>query len=259
MDHVITDAQLTTAKPQARKSLKRVVMIDAVRGIAILGVVLFHLVWDLDIAGLIDPGFANSRPWLLFGRLLAGTFMILVGVNLVLAHQEKTRWRAFAKRLAVVAAAAALISIATKFAFPQNFIYFGILHAIIAGSLIGIVFLRLPIVFTFIFGAAIWTLPWVFRHQQFDSRWLAWIGFSERPPPSVDFVPIFPWVGLVLLGLVLAKTAISGPALARLHTGKPTSGPGRGLLWCGRNSLVIYMVHQPVLLATILPLGSFLA
>lgn len=259
MDNVIADPHLTTAAPEAQDASRRVIIIDMLRGTAILGVVLFHLIWDLDYAGLIKPGFATSDPWLLYGRLLAGTFMFLVGVSLVLAHEKKMRWRAFAKRLLVVAGAAVLITVATKLAFPDAFIYFGILHAIFAGSLIGIVFLRLPMVLTLIFGVAIWTLPLVFRDPLFDPRWLAWIGFSDRPPPSYDFVPIFPWMGLVLLGIVVAKIAMFNSEAARLRKGRPPSVSGRGLVLCGRNSLAIYLVHQPVLLAIILPLGGLFA
>lgn len=236
----------------------RIVIIDVVRGIAIIGVVIFHLVWDLDLTGLIAPGLAGSPAWLLFGRVLAGTFMFLVGISLALAHSRKIHWRAFSKRLSIVAVAALAISIATKFAFPQSFIYFGILHAIVAGSLIGILFLRIPSVLTIICGVAMWTLPYYFGDHLFDSRWLAWIGFAELPPLSNDFVPIFPWVGLVLLGLALARTAISFSLVDGLRAGK-LSGRSMGCLaWCGRHSLVIYLIHQPLLLAIILPLARLL-
>ena len=79
-------------------SNQRVLLIDTVRGIAIFGVVLFHIVWVLEFSGLID-GFAFHPVWLAFGRLLAGTFMFLVGVSLVLAHRKGLKFSRFVRRV----------------------------------------------------------------------------------------------------------------------------------------------------------------
>ncbi len=248
----------TITQPMPSDTSGRIVAIDVVRGIAILGVVLFHLVWDLDLAGAIPQGLASSPAWLLFGRLLAGTFMILVGVSLALAHNKEIRWHAFLKRICVVAVAALIITLTTIWTFPQAYIYFGILHAIVVGSLIGILFIRLPIMAILICGMAVWTLPYFFSAELFNSRWLAWIGFAEQPPRSNDFVPVFPWVGLVLVGLAAARAAISFSIVESLRTPMPHGTVLRGMVWCGRHSLIIYLVHQPLLLALVLYLGPIL-
>ena len=104
-------------------------------------------------------------------------------------------------------------------------------------------------------GLAVWTLPYYFSAEPFNSRWLAWIGFAEQPPRSNDFVPVFPWVGLVLIGLAAMKTAISLSFIERLRTPEPHGTVTRGLVWFGRHSLIIYLVHQPLLLALVLYLG----
>ncbi len=256
MSFLSAEGRITKDDVDRWKSCSRIIIIDVVRGAAIIGVVIFHLVWDLDLTGLIKPGLSTSTGWLLYGRLLAGTFMFVVGISLALAHAKTFRWRAFTRRLVIVAGAAIVITVSTKIAFPQNFIYFGILHAIVAGSLVGILFLRAPVAVTLICGVAIWTLPLFFRSPLFDTRWMAWIGFSEQTPSSVDFVPVFPWLGLVLLGLALSKMAISASAFDRLNSEEPRGKALAGLVWCGRHSLVIYLIHQPLLLAVILPVGK---
>jgi len=231
----------------------RLQSIDVLRGIAILGVVVFHFVWDLDYAGIF-VGLAGHPAWLMFGRTLAGTFMFLVGVSLVLAHAQHMRWRSFVRRLLVIVVSAVLITALTYAFFPGNFVYFGILHAIAAATLIGVPFLRFhPIIPTAI-GLAILLLPWLVNSAAFDTRWLAWIGFADTPPPSNDYVPIFPWVGLTLIAIGVTKAALSSNLYCRISQLESHKNGGFSpFAWMGRHSLVIYLIHQPVLLAVILP------
>ena len=245
--------QSTSRLTVNRVAHMRLQSIDVLRGIAILGVVVFHFVWDLDYAG-IYVGLAGHPAWLLFGRTLAGTFMFLVGISLVLAHTQHMRWRSFVRRLSVIVVSAALISALTYAFFPGNFVYFGILHAIAAATLIGVLFLRShPIIPTAV-GLVVILLPWLVNAAAFDTRWLAWIGFAATPPPSNDYVPIFPWVGLTIVAIGATKAALSSGLYGRIIQ-LETHENRRFLpfVWMGRHSLVIYLVHQPVLLAVILP------
>ncbi|WP_439604778.1 heparan-alpha-glucosaminide N-acetyltransferase [Shinella sp.] len=231
---------------------------DIVRGLAIAGVVLFHVVWDLEFAGFIS-GVAGHPVWLLFGRCLAGGFMLLVGVSLVLAHRSGFRTRPFLKRLVLIAVSAAAISAVTWFVFPQSFVYFGILHAIAATSLIGLCFIRAPAWASAAAGIAVFAVPFVTSSEIFDTRWLAWIGFASNVPPSNDFVPIFPWSGLTLLGIAATRVALLSGIESRLGPFGLSTPTARSLAWMGRKSLPIYLLHQPVLLAIIVPLSWVLA
>ena len=236
---------------------RRLIVVDVARGIAIAGVVLFHLVWDLEFTGFVS-GIARHSAWLIFGHCLAGSFMVLVGVSLVLAHRESVRWPAVARRLAVIVVSAMAITVATLLAFPDAFIYFGILHAIAAATLIGVAFLRLPATASLAVGVAIVALPFFLESTAFDSRWLAWIGFSTYPPPSNDYVPIFPWAGLTLIGIAATKWALVRGIDRRLPTYPPQGPTAVALTWLGRHSLAIYLLHQPLLLAVIVPLAQVL-
>ena len=228
----------------------RVAAVDVVRGVAIAGVVLFHLVWDMAFLGLTSPTLATHPLWLAFGRALAGTFMFLVGVSLVLAARRGLDRRAFGRRLAILALAALAITLVTRFAFPEAFVYFGILHAIAVASLVGLPLLRLAVPVVALVGAAMLVLGNVLSLPLFDPRWLAWIGFAAAPAPSNDFVPVFPWVGLTALGVAIARISLAQrwtdalPALDGMA--------GRALAILGRWSLSIYLIHQPLLLAILM-------
>lgn len=235
---------------------ERLVAVDVVRGVAIAGVVVFHLVWDLDLNGMIPAGIADHWAWLLFGRVLAGTFMVLVGVGLVLSHGRHTRWRPFFRRVSMIAAAAILISAVTWYVFPLSFVYFGILQAILVASLLGIFLLRLPLVLVVGIGVMMVALPQVLKFSGADERWLAWIGLSERVPPSVDFVPVFPWVGLSVLGIAAARLALSFAVDHWLRARNPTGSGSRAIALLGRHSLLIYLVHQPVLLGAVMTISA---
>ena len=228
----------------------RLVVIDVVRGVAIVGVVLFHLVWDLDLYGYLPFGLSSHPLWIAFGRTLAATFMALVGVSLVLAFRQGFRSRPFARRLAVIGLAAAGVTAATYVAFPGAFVYFGILHAIFVASLLGALVLRLDAATLAQLGVFVLLFGLMGSFEAFDTRWLAWIGFSSNVPPSNDFVPVFPWFGLTLMGMAAAKHGSNrgwDERLRRLSIGRAT----RVMSWAGRKSLVIYLVHQPAMLGAL--------
>ena len=239
--------------PIAGPASGHVAAVDVVRGVAIAGVVLFHLVWDLAFLGLTTQTLATHPLWITFGRALAGTFMLLVGVSLVLAARRGLDRRAFIRRLTILALAALAITLITRLAFPDAFVYFGILHAIAVASLIGLSLLRLPGTAVMLVGAAMIVLGNVLSTSAFDPRWLAWIGFAAAPPPSNDFVPVFPWIGLTALGIALARIGLARGWTDALPALDGRMGGVLGVI--GRWSLPIYLLHQPLLLAILVPVS----
>lgn len=234
-------------------TMGRIPVVDVVRGAAIAGVVVFHLVWDLAFLNLTSSALASHTFWLAFGRGLAGTFMLLVGVSLVLAARRGLDGRLFRRRLAILALAALAITVITRLAFPTAFVYFGILHAIAVASLLGVPLLRLPTWGVVLVGLTMIVLGNALSFSAFDTRWLAWIGFAASPALSNDFVPVFPWIGLMAFGLALARIGLDRGWMNMLPAlDSPIS---RGFAVLGRRSLPIYLLHQPLLLAILVPLS----
>ncbi|PZO02738.1 MAG: hypothetical protein DCF30_04665 [Hyphomicrobiales bacterium] len=250
MTDATTSDVTTSAGPPLSRS--RLDVVDLARGIALLAMFVFHFAYDLSYFGLIETHVPSDPGWRWFARLIAGSFLTLVGFSLVLATRNGLNRRAFLKRLAMVSGAAALVTLATFFAMPRNFIFFGILHQVALGSVLALPFLRLPVIAVAGVAAIVFALPFLIAHPLLDEPFLAWLGFSRMPIATADFVPVFPWFGCVLAGIVLARLALPQLEAARLARWRPRTLPARLVVWGGRHSLLVYLVHQPVFIGLLM-------
>lgn len=236
-------------------SRARFAAIDVARGVALVAMIVYHFAWDLWFLEFVAHDIPYDPAWRTFARTIAASFLILVGIGLVLAHEAGIAWGAFARRVVRVALAAALVSAATFAIFPDAFVYFGILHMIALGSVLALPFLAAPTWLTALAALAILAAPAFFASDMFDTRALAWIGFSADPPPSTDFEPVFPWLAPVLAGIVIARLVLASRLRAAIASWPADGPPARALAWMGRRSLAIYLVHQPILLGILYPLA----
>lgn len=250
MDPKPPDPAATLSSPPGR--LPRV---DQARGLAILAMIVYHFVWDLSFLGLIDPATRDSAGWTGFARVIASSFLVLSGISLVLAHGGGSPGfdrRKFLRRLAMITGAAGLVSLATYLAFPDNFVFFGILHAIALGSVLALPFLRAPLWLAILAMVTAWALPFLVQSAALAHPAVIWLGLGNRMPNSSDFVPVFPWFGFVLLGLVGARLVGRDGFAGTGLTGKS----GTWLAKAGRWSLPIYLIHQPILYGSLALVAS---
>ena len=239
--------QIPAQTPLTRR---RLLWLDIARGLALLAMASYHFMWDLSSFGYLEPGFPSTGWPRIYARIIASTFLFLVGFSLVLAHGDHIRWRNFWKRWIVIAGAAALVTVASYFAIPQGLIHFGILHAIAAASLLGLLFLRMPWPATFLIAIAVFVAPQFLRSAVFNQPWFWWIGLSTEPRQSFDYVPLLPWFAAVLSGIGVARLPLVANRVRQFESGdKPPGRLKSGLAFLGRHSLVFYLVHQPVLIS----------
>lgn len=230
----------------------RIELVDLARGGALLAMFVFHFAYDLSYFGLIQTDIQAERGWRWFARLIAGSFLTLVGVSLVLATRSGLNRTAFLKRLAMVAGAALLVTLATRVVMPDSFIFFGILHHVAVGSVLALPFLALPTAAIVGAVAVSFALPWLVDHSLFDRHGLVWLGLSELPVRSADFVPVFPWFGCVTMGILLARLFLPRARCSPAVRWRARSLPARAIVWGGRNSLLVYLVHQPLFIGMIM-------
>ena len=229
-------------------STQRLVLIDALRGLAILLMVIFHFCYDLTYFKLVYFDFYRDPFWLNFRNFIVGSFVFIVGVSFSLATRNGVNWPSFNKRLIILVACALGISLLTYFMFPGRTIFFGILHFIALASVLALLFRKLYWT-NLILGVAVIFASINIKSVMFNNDWLIWIGFYTQKPFTEDFAPVFPWFGVVLIGMFVGKTILTNANLIKVARLFPKGKPFNVLTLAGRNSLLIYMIHQPILMA----------
>lgn len=229
----------------------RLAVVDLMRGVAIALMVIYHFCFDLAHFGFTQSDFYNDGFWLNFRTFILSLFLVLVGTSLVLATQRGINIRRFVERLFRVAGGAALVSFSTWWMFGERFVFFGVLHFIALASLLGLLFVRKPVI-ALIFGVALLVIGNSVQYSWFDQPGWRWIGMMTHKPATEDYVPLVPWFGVVLAGIFAGDILSRGGRLKRLNSALPVgSAPIRFLAFSGRHSLLIYLLHQPVLLGLI--------
>ncbi|WP_322866039.1 DUF1624 domain-containing protein [Aquicoccus sp. G2-2] len=227
----------------------RIHALDLARGLALIAMAVFHFSYDLEMFGQIAPGTIGSPAWRLFAECIAGSFLFVSGISLWLAHGRGVRVRAFVKRLGVIVAAALLVTLATFFAARGAFIFFGILHVMALASVVGVLVLRWPALVIALLAAGFWFAGPYLSAPMFDHPVWWWTGLSTVQPVTLDYEPVFPWLGPYLAGLAVAKFAARFDLWQRLRSTEPPGRSVRVLGWPGRHSLSFYLLHQPILIS----------
>jgi uncharacterized membrane protein len=223
----------------------RLDFVDALRGFALAMMIAFHFCYDLNYFGWASFPLGVSVVWVIWQRAIASTFLLLVGIGLVLRDAFKPSWRDFWRRWIQIAGAALIVSLGSYLIFPTSFIYFGILHCIAFSLLVGRLLIKLGII-NILIGTIAIAFSLNFSSPVFNDRILNWIGLATQLPFTEDYVPVFPWLGVVLIGCGLGSIwkqfEFKTPQLIT-----KISDRSSWLVNMGRRSLSIYLLHQPIL------------
>ena len=225
--------------------------LDALRGAAIVWMAVFHLCFDLNHFGWLQPrqDFYADPFWTLQRSAIVSLFLFCAGVSQAVALAAGQGWGRFWRRWAQVAGCALLVSAGSALMFPHSWISFGVLHAIALMLVLGRLLAPLPGPVLGVLGAVLLLLPQVAAHPFFDSRWTNWVGLVTRKPVTEDYVPLLPWWGVMLWGQAAGRWLLARQA--HVLAGRLPRA-GRPLAVLGRWSLSFYMLHQPVLIGLLM-------
>jgi uncharacterized membrane protein len=212
------------------KIINRYPFIDQIRGFAVLLMIIFHFSFDLALFGWVTIDFQKNLFWWVFPRVIVFLFLFSMGLSTPLSQREKINFKTLKKRLGKLILFAVIISIATYYMFPTRWIYFGTLHCIAIASIVILPFRNKPYL-SLILGTAI-ILPSVILKQH--------IPWFELPHKSMDYIPLFPWIGIVMWGIFASHK--------RLHHLKFKSNRFLSFLELqGKHAFNIYILHQPIM------------
>ena len=224
--------------------------LDALRAVAIVWMAMFHLLFDLNHYGYLQPrhSFHHDALWVSQRTVIVSLFLFCAGLGVAVAQAQGQSWARFWRRWAQVAGCAVLVSIGSTFMFPRSFIFFGVLHGI--AVMLIVARLAAPLrLWLWPLGALALLLPWVLKIEAFNIKPLAWTGLITRKPVTEDFVPVLPWLGVMLWGVAAGQWLL---AQRRGWLTGPLAAPLQPMAVLGRWSLSFYMLHQPVFIGGIL-------
>ena len=211
--------------------------------------ILFHFAWDMRTYWPRPIFQFTHSLWLLGGGLIGGTFLFLSGISTILTMRFSSRRKIALNGLKVIFCAL-IVSGVTFYVIPESPIYFGILHCIGISLLVAASISGHPKT-TLLFAAITILLGIVTEFFEGSTLWLVWAGMVFPGYSSSDFFPLFPWSGVLFLGMYLSPI-IYKPELEPKPLGAPPL-----LLFIGRHSLMICLLHQPILLGIVKEIGMF--
>ena len=199
--------------------------------------IVFHLAFDLNEFRFVTIDFLAHPFWYCFPRVIVSLFLICVGIGLALVHKTEIKWNVVKKRFIKIGGWALFISLVTYILFPKNFVFFGVLHCIATTSVVGIFFVKRPklsllLCFVLVISNLIFH-PTLIPISQ-------WLGVTP-----IDYIPFYPWIGVVLLGIYLESINFHKIPLKRTFLIK-------SLEVLGKHSLKIYLLHRPLLFGIVL-------
>jgi len=259
---VTTTTAVAEASTRSTARAVRLWEVDVARTVAILMMATYHVGWDIAELAPSVPIDPFSGGWRALQIATGSSFLALVGVSLAISDgRSRARGRSFgtayarhARRAAQVMAAGILVTVVTLVALgPDDAIRFGILQCIAVSMLIAPLALPLggwaaPL------GVGVIALGIAIDGASASTSLLLPLGVvPESGAIGVDYYPLLPWLGAVLIGLALGRwlypAGDRGHLTARLAP-EPRGADAAG--WLGRHALPVYLIHQPVLIPLVI-------
>jgi len=238
------------------KFYKRFWEVDLLRGIAVVMMIVFHFLYDLNYFSIYNLNL-HSEYFPIYLYSIGTLFILLVGTSLSLsysrAEKERTGKKLYLRYLnrgLKIFGLGLLITVITWIYLGEGFVVFGVLHCIGASIILAYPLLRFRYL-NLSLGVVLILTGVILKNLSFDFYWLVWLGFTPSPFYTIDYFPLLPWFGVVLIGIFLGNSLY--PNYKRVFNLKDLCRLKVIRFFCflGRHSLIIYFIHQPILLTVV--------
>ena len=219
----------------------RIDELDSLRATALVMMLVLNFVTDLNHFGIMNTETGDQWWWL--ARIAASLFVGISGVSYFLAHRLEYDFTKTSGRTKRLIFWAFVITIITYIFEPSAYVRFGVLHLLALASIVAFPVARKP-EFALGIGLILLIIPLSSNSN------LVWLGLRETGFIAVDYFPLNPWLGIFFIGLALASRIYpEGKPLTRIQWPEKW-------LWFGRNTLTIYVIHQPILIGLLILTGQ---
>lgn len=227
--------------------------IDFLRTLALCLMILYHLIYDLDHWTSLNVQ-VNTPFWFVIGKTAALLFIFLSGFSYGLSKSTL-------KNGLRILFFASIITLVTYILFPEQYIRFGILHFLGTMMVLSPVLQKIPTPLLGLGAIIIFGLSIIFSDTLVEGPWLLPLGFMYKGFVTMDYFPLLPYSGVTLLGIITYR--FLEPKLKERRSSLPHAQTQVKKLpsivtWISRHSLLIYLIHQPILLSIIFILKEFI-
>lgn len=259
-------SKIENVQKSAPESKRRYVILDTIRGFALVNMILYHFLWDMVFLCGMNHDWLNETLTEIWQTCICCTFILLSGFC-------QNPGSHMLKRGLTVFFAGGVVTAVTVIFVPQNKIIFGILTMLGTAMLLmiplkkllkgvdccagaAVAFLLFLLTYDMqsgiigIFGTELFRLP----EALYNSYIGTFFGFKKPDFFSADYFPLVPWMFLFLTGYFLYGIFVRNDLFEkRIFKSEKTSI----LSFIGRHTLIIYMLHQPVMYLAVI-LGRFI-
>lgn len=213
----------------------RVWEIDFFRGIALIAMILFHLIWDLNEFYNYPIEYSSGIVYVL-GRFAAYLFIIITGISCTFSRSN-------IRRGLKITAVALVITIATYIYNPGVFIAFGILHFLGVNVLLYPIYNKLNKVLLLFTGTMMLLVGQAILSIPMSHNYLLFLGLTSPTYYALDYYPLLPYSGIFLYGIFLARILYS-----KKQTLFKVNIDNNPVSYIGQKTLIVYLLHQPIIL-----------
>jgi len=247
---------------RGRKSV-RLWEVDMMRGFAVVLMMIYHFVWDLNYFQLYQPDLMGLA-WKAFPRFIASTFILVMGISMTLSYNRvvqvtgrRNHFGKYLRRGAEIFGLGLIVTVATYFFIGRGFVIFGILHMLGLSVILAYPFLHLNKWLTLVVGIVLIGVGIYLGGLVVTYPWLLWLGVKQAGRYMVDYYPMLPWFGVALVGIFLGHILYpQGQPRFQFPETPASFWPIQGLRFLGRHALLVYAIHQPILIGLLMALVS---